>query len=65
MKKVVELKAGKKFKIPNGYVIGKLVVKRRDGAVEVFNKEDHNIKRDDELVEFLEKRLIQNKLKGG
>ena len=65
MKKVVELKAGKKFKIPKGYVIGKLVVKRRDGTIEVFNKEDHDIKRDAELVEFLEKKLIQNKLKGG
>jgi hypothetical protein len=65
MKKVVELKAGKKFKIPNGYVIGKLIVKRRDGTLEVFKKEDHNIKRDNELIEFLEKRLIQNKLKGG
>lgn len=60
MKKIVELKAGKKFKIPKGYSIGKVIVEKDNGDISIFTKENMDIKRDKELIEILE-----NKLKGG
>ncbi len=63
MKKVVELKAGKKFKIPKGYKIGRIAIKNKDGSESILEKKNHSIERDDELIEIIEKILHERRLK--